>query len=170
MSNSGCKSDVTISPQCHGTARAMTSRRHKAGLMAPLEDPGPEAERIEIEEDTEPAQYIPDPGRPSQEEVECHRCDHWPFRSWCEWCVKGRGVGLQHRSRSGGSTIQRVGIDYFFMTEGGLLNPVDIEKELGDSEEIDRQRAHGSMVKCILIRCWDTKCIFAHAVPRKGRR
>ena len=89
--------------------------------MAPLEDVGAEGEHIEVEEEESerihPARYLPDPGRPSTQEMESHRCDHWPFRSWCEFCVKGRGIGLQHQ-RNEGSSIARVGIDYFFITKG----------------------------------------------------
>ena len=29
-------------------------------------------------------------------------------------------------------------------------------------------REHGEVTKCIIVRCWEPKTIFAHAVPRKG--
>ena len=32
-------------------------------------------------------------------EWEEHRIDHWPFRSWCPHCVKGRGRATAHRSK-----------------------------------------------------------------------
>ena len=41
-----------------------------------------------------------DPGRPTRKEIEEHLPLHWPFRSWCRHCVRGRGVASPHKSRS----------------------------------------------------------------------
>ena len=143
----------------------------KTGLVAPLEDVGADGENIEIkveeeEEEGIPAKQLPDPGRPSASEIECHRNDHWPFRSWCEFCVKGRGIGLQH-SRKEGSSIARIGIDYFFITAGGTSGAEVMEK-IPTDEEVELGRQQGTIIKCIMIRCMDTKAMFAHVVPRKG--
>ena len=52
----------------------------------------------ELEEECEPMRIAPDPGLPSAEDMEKHRAEgHVPFRSWCEWCVGGRGVGEHHK-------------------------------------------------------------------------
>ena len=63
--------------------------------MAPIEDTAVDGENVEIqgEEEELPVRHAPDPGRPTAEELERHRHDHWPYRLWCEFCVKGRGVG-----------------------------------------------------------------------------
>ena len=45
------------------------------------------------EEDAEPKKVSVDPGQPTQADIDDHNADHYPFRSWCEACVKGRGVG-----------------------------------------------------------------------------
>ena len=41
----------------------------------------------EVEEDCEPKKIAPDPGMPTQAEVDEHDVDHYPYRSWCEDCV-----------------------------------------------------------------------------------
>ena len=37
-----------------------------------------------------------DPGRPTLKEIEEHNCLHWPFRSWCPHCVRGKAVTAPH--------------------------------------------------------------------------
>ena len=32
----------------------------------------------------------PQPRKPSTQEVEAHMVDHYPFRSWCRYCVVSR--------------------------------------------------------------------------------
>ena len=49
-------------------------------------------------EDTEEKRVSRDPGAPSRSEREEHNIDHTPYRSWCEDCVRGRGLGEQHKS------------------------------------------------------------------------
>ena len=72
---------------------------------------------IDDEEEVEPAKMSPDPGQPTPDEVEAHRTGgHQPYRSWCKFCVMGRGLGEQHRGRPG-SKIPRIGIDYFYITD-----------------------------------------------------
>ena len=39
------------------------------------------------EEDCAPTNVARGPGRPSAEDVEEHRVDHYPYRCWCEHCV-----------------------------------------------------------------------------------
>ena len=76
---------------------------------------GNDGEEISIQEgedaEVEPVKVATDPGRPTESQIEEHRMTHIPFRSWCRWCVLGRGRGLQHRARPG-SLIPIVGIDY----------------------------------------------------------
>ena len=58
-----------------------------------------------------------------------------------------------------------MGLDYFFITESGS---VQSKSETQDTEDMEEQRKKGKVVKCIIMRCSYTKCIFAHVVPRKG--
>ena len=38
-------------------------------------------------QETERLKIAPDPGQPTRQQVAEHRITHWPFRSWCKWCV-----------------------------------------------------------------------------------
>ena len=126
---------------------------------------------IDDAEDVQPIRHAPDPKLPSADEVEEHRCMHIPYRDWCKWCVMGRGRGLQH-SRALASFVAIVGLDYFFITRGGLW----MRKELSDDyprtaegeAKLDEDRATGDIVKCLIVRCLQTKVLFAHVVPYKG--
>ena len=59
-------------------------------MIAGLEDPDAEGEIVVDDEnetdDAEPLEHAKDPGMPTQAEREKHRCDHYPFRSWCRFC------------------------------------------------------------------------------------
>ena len=78
------------------------------------------------------------PGRPTKREIAEHCVSHWPFRSWCRHCVRGRAVSSPHRSRTdadrefGRSRIPPISLDHCFM---------------GSAE--DEQSAHGSPILII---------------------
>ena len=66
-------------------------------MVAPLGEEAADNEiEIEGEDDVEPAKTVKNPKLPSAEEVEIHNRTHIPYRSWCKWCVAGRGRGDQH--------------------------------------------------------------------------
>ena len=85
-----------------------------------IEDDGPEAEV----QDNKIAQ---DHFLPSAAEVENHRVNHTPYRSWCEYCVKGRSRKKTHqnnKTKMGGQDkeeeedpVPRVSMDYFYMSQ-----------------------------------------------------
>ncbi len=110
------------------------------------------------------------PAMPCRAECEEHRCAHWPYRSWCKFCNMGRGLGEQRAGQGQEHAIPVIGIDYFFITEGGFK----LRKELKypDTEEGEKDllkdRIEGRIVKCILLRCTETKGVFAHVVLCKG--
>ena len=101
---------------CDSPARKV-SRACDESLIAPTEE-ALEGQEIIIqdENDIEPVKVMHDPGQPTQVQVEQHRVAHVPYRSWCRWCVLGRGRGLPHK-RSAGSAIPIVAFDYFYMTK-----------------------------------------------------
>ena len=86
-------------------------------LEEPLEDVEEEvAIAYELEEGTQPPKLAADPHQPTDQQLECHRCEgHQPYRSWCKWCVMGRGRGDPHTAAKG-SSIPRVGTAYFSIT------------------------------------------------------
>ena len=40
------------------------------------------------------------PGRPTRQEWEEHQLLHWPYRSWCKHCVRGRATASPHKTKS----------------------------------------------------------------------
>lgn len=76
-----------------------------------------EGERSEGEEGRS-AVGIRAPLAVSREERLAHELTHTPYRSWCKYCVKGRGRNMHHRTREEerrNRMIPRVSMDYFFM-------------------------------------------------------
>ena len=111
------------------------------------------------------------PVKPDDAEIEKHRKTHWPYRSWCECCNEGRGLGEQRgRGRDGPHDIPIIGIDYFFITTNGIKARKDLEYAVDVEGEtnLEDNRKQGKITKCILIRDFATKCIFSHVIPCKG--
>ena len=88
--------------------------------------------------------------KPIQEEIEQHMLTHLPFRSWCPYCVMGRGVSRGHyrKSKEECSGKPVVIMDYGFMTE--------------------EDKAEEESMPMLVIHDRDTKMKFAHIVPNKG--
>ena len=76
-------------------------------LVAPTaEDEGAEGEddqqreddglvEVQPEEESADLKIAPAPVRPPAAVVEEHRITHYPYRSWCDECREGRGLGEQ---------------------------------------------------------------------------
>jgi hypothetical protein len=73
----------------------------RCGVCGVEEEVEVEAEDV-IAEEAREVRKMHDPKMPTKDEVEMHRLTHLPYRSWCEECVKGRGVEMPHWSRRGG--------------------------------------------------------------------
>jgi len=129
----------------------MTETADESVLMGPIEygaevDEGihVNAEYDEAEGETDSAKFMRSPEQPSDAIVDQHRCDHQPYRSWCKFCVMGRGRGIPH-GQGQVSSIPVVGIDYFFITRRGVkrrprgidLDPKGPDTDLNDDEVID---------------------------------
>ena len=46
-----------------------------------------------------PVKIVPDPGMPTQKEIDERYVAHLPHRSWCEVCIKARGREDAHASQ-----------------------------------------------------------------------
>ncbi len=141
-------------------------------MVAPTEDDVAEDSEVRINEssdEVEPLKHAADPGDPTVKQVGQHRITHIPYRSWCKWCVLGRGRGFQHR-KSVGSSIPIIGIDYFFLSAEKFGTIADLGFSDTDSgrASLEEARRQGFVSKCLLIRDHHTKCVFAHVVPQKG--
>ena len=144
--------------------------------VAPVEDGVEEgaviqADEVEGDEDVETSRIARDPKLPTAEQIEEHNCTHLPFRDWCSFCIMGRGRGNQHKRNQGHeSSVPVVGLDYFFISKGGMKKRSELDQELtpeGDAQ-VEEARRKGELIKCLLARCFSTKLILAHVVPCKG--
>ena len=59
--------------------------------------------------------------KPSQKEVDDHMATHYPYRSWCEFCVMGKAKNDGHRRRADKEedAIPKISIDYAFVGKEG---------------------------------------------------
>ncbi len=109
----------------------------------------------EAEEECEPMRIAPDPGKPTEAEMEQHRSEgHCPYRSWCEWCVEGRGVGEHHKSGPEGS-IPVISFDYLLVTRKGIFLNGKVEPSK-------------VVLKILVVKDSRSKYIGAHVVSTKG--
>ena len=128
-------------------------------------------EWIEAEQETEPLRSAPAPERPPAAEIEEHRITHTPYRAWCDGCRRGRGLGEQRgRHRGRHHAIPRVGIDYWYITSGGLLSRKDtaFPETPAGNQALETERQERRVMKCLIIRCHESKALFANCIPCKG--
>jgi len=88
----------------------------------------------EEEEELEPLRTAPDPQLPTEAEVEDHRIDHANYRSWCEFCRRGRGLGEQRGQGSDQPhALPIIGMDYFFLTKDDVHTRDTLEVPEGEN-------------------------------------
>ena len=107
-------------------------------------------------EDVQPLQKLITPELPSREEIEAHRIDHWPYRSWCRECVEGFGRERDHGH--GKQKIAMISMDYAFVTPKGPI--VDQGEEGWDDP---------NALKLLIVKDSKSSAVFAHAVVQKGK-
>jgi hypothetical protein len=101
----------------------------------------------------------PSPTQQSAADIELHRIARWPYRSWCEECVKGRGLGEQRGTHAGRAhEVPIVGLDYFYMTEKGLGHRSDLA--YANDTEVKVARECGEIVVCVITRCPASRNVF----------
>ena len=86
---------------------------------------------------------------PSRAEREAHEATHLPYRSWCDYCVRGRAKNPPHSSVGGGEdrhNLMEVHLDYCFLRRG--------EGE--------------TLAKILVAKIRPSKAIRAWVVPMKG--
>ena len=117
---------------------------------------------------------LPDPGRPTEEEVANHSVTHLPYRAWCPDCVTGKAQGMPHFKSSGKGSDQRIptiSYDYGFASEmkrsedGGEVETWTRTSRAAASGE-DKQDM--DKFKVLVVKDERTKTVFAHTVKRKG--
>ena len=140
-------------------------------LLAPAELEDAEEDVEDQAGEAEPLRMPRYHNLPSAAEVEEHRKTHIPFRCWCPECHMGRGLGERRGHHAGRHhSIPRVGIDFWYITAGTIKKRDELEyPEDADGEASPAEaRKSGDIVRCLVIRCHETRCVFAHVVPPKG--
>ena len=91
-----------------------------------------------------------DPGQPTAHEHQEHMTTHRPYRSWCKFCVMGRGVNSPHKRSDAQDDLEgvsHVSMDYGFLGE---------------------REAEEQVSPVLVIRERRLKMTWAMLVPRKG--
>ena len=106
------------------------------------------------------------PSPPSRQERLEHELTHLPFRSWCEFCVKGKCKADQHRSTGqlAESTVPVVSFDYAFM---GDKNTEGQSEEVLDEDSKD-EAMDNEVMKLLVGRDARSRVCCAIPVPQKG--
>ena len=149
-------------------------RAEDEALEGVAEEQGEEPQGLEDQDEVEaeevqPAKKAPDPVLPSPAEIEAHRETHLPFRSWCLDCMLARSMGELHKRRQEGrtSTVPVVAMDYFFMTSSEVYLTKE-EAGYQTDDAVKEASEAGKIVKCMIVKCTDTKAVVAFTVPQKG--
>ena len=95
-----------------------------------------ERDEQELQEDVR-MRPVKSPSAPSRQEVLEHSLTHYPFRSWCPHCIRGRAKATKHVSTGGvdESTVPVVGSDYAFMSGRSGARSEDEEEVDKDLED-----------------------------------
>ena len=157
-----------IHPECERRGRGMreqTGRRgmgESSGEVLGNEDAGEEV--VEAEEEAQAVDSLPSPNMPSQSERDDHDLTHYPYRSWCEHCVEGRGLEMGHKLGHDhwNRSVAMVSFDYMFVTQSNVYTREDWsaceERDIGSK----------LLLKVLVVMDMRSKAIFAHAMPSKG--
>ena len=109
---------------------------------------GVAAEEEEVEEGRRPV-GLKSHQRVSKKEREEHNLTHCPYRSWCKWCIVGRGKDAAHHLRNDSETVglPLVQLDYFFL-----------------SSVLGSDRATG-----VVVVCTGSGAVCSSGIPGKSR-
>ena len=74
------------------------------------------------EEEVQPRQVQRTPLLPTQSQLDEHRIDHLPYRSWCPECVEGFGRETAHTSHHDQARwVPVISCDYLFLSARGVF-------------------------------------------------
>ena len=101
------------------------------------------------------SQALPTAAAPTQREKEEHFVSHYPFRSWCEHCIRGKAKAMRHvKADHSDETVPVISADYCFM------NSVD---DTVITEEVQKKHA-----PVLIVHDRWSKLTYAHVLPYKG--
>lgn len=118
---------------------------------APANDPAEEV----YDPDARPARVAADPGQPTRDEWNAHMITHHPYRSWCPWCVMGRGRNDAHRSHnsSADNAVPVISFDFCYLDKIGI-----------DGERLEGESTYNPVA---VLKCSTTKALGAQGLPSK---
>ena len=91
----------------------------------------------------------------SEKEKEEHFVSHFPFRAWCEHCVRGKAKAMRHvKVDYLEEQIPIISVDYCF------INSKD--------NTVISDEAQSKHLPVLVVRDRWTKMVFLHALPYKG--
>ena len=164
MSSLYSTSPVSPSPQTNSNDES--DEDHPVDRPEVLQ-PGSESEMVSAEaecvegdmEDCAPRVTVIDPGLPTEKELEDHKVDHLPYRSWCRECVESKAPAAAHkRDVSKKRRIPVVAFDYLDLHK-------DMQRLEGSAVVSDQPR---SRIKVLIVKGSKAQFPFAHVVPQKG--
>ena len=130
--------------------------------MCPIEDELVEDEVVEEEgaHNVSNVKPLKSPAAPSRQEMLEHSITHYPFRSWCAHCVRGKCKASKHvaTGNSESSETPIVGFDYAFLSDRG--------RKRDESEEDDE--VDDVTLKVLVGHDSKSKVCTAIPVPQKG--
>ena len=149
-------------------------------LLVDLEDEDEKkCEECADQEDVEikPPKFMRRPGQPSKAEKEAHDALHVNFRSWCRYCVMGKGMHRHHRTKKMRQKNKKSG-DKKADEDNGKVDSSDAEvdeegKSLIPLISMDycflgTHRTPANKVPILVIRDEMSKSIMAYHAGRKG--
>ena len=100
---------------------------------------------------------LPEPVRPSAEDVERHNITHLPYRNWCEVCTRAVGREDPHkrkrkRKHEDKSELPKISMDYQELISAAKKDPTEHEK----------------VVKAIVVKDELTGILLSYRVSQKG--
>ena len=102
-----------------------------------------------------PAAEAPTQREKEEREKEEHFVSHYPFRSWCEHCIRGKAKAMKHvRVDHSDETVPVISADFF------SLNSVD---DAAITEEVQKKHA-----PVLVVHDRWSKMTYAHVLPYKG--
>jgi len=102
---------------------------------------GPEGGEQGCEDEGRVPRGLNDPKGPTRKEREEHELTHIPYRSWCEFCVKGRGRRSPHKTKKAGEKeesnelVAKVHMDFYYNGGVGDDGEDDEAEENGEEDE-----------------------------------
>ena len=132
------------------SALSATEDENDVELNGETDDEEKEDGETEFDDGTAWVRIFRDPSQPTVKEYQEHMTTHRPYRSWCKFCVMGRGVNAPHRTSDAQDDLD--GVPHV-STDYGFLRERDSEEKVSPVLVIGERRH---------------KMTWAMLVPRKG--